>query len=390
MGNVRRDKGDGSIFQLKDGTWIAQLKHGKKANGKPNIKKFTGKKESEVKKKLKEFKESLIKNEYRQIKKMSVKEYMEKWMNDVQSNKLKPKTYDTKEATVNFQVYPYIGDLQINNLSADDIQKMINAVKDKGYSYSTIKKAYNAVNGCFRLGMIKGDIFKNPCIGVELPENKKIDYSKEIVIFDDEQIKRICEESVFKYGNGKQMYRLGHAIILLLYTGMRIAELLGLKWEDVDFEKKTISILNSVVMIRDRSEDAKTKYKLLEQKSTKTKSGDRIIPLNKKALDALQEIKKVNSNTKFVMSTSSGKIMFPRGVDRMFRNIQTRCNIDIDLQCGVHALRHTFASMLFKKGVDVKIVSELLGHADVATTYNMYIHLIKEQKQQAVVLMDEL
>jgi len=64
---------------LKDGTWVSELKYGKKANGKPNVKRFTGKTEVEVKKKLKQFKESLIKNDYKQIKKMSVKEYMENW-----------------------------------------------------------------------------------------------------------------------------------------------------------------------------------------------------------------------------------------------------------------------------------------------------------------------
>ena len=79
--------------------------------------------------------------------------------------------------------------------------------------------------------------------------------------------------------------------------------------------------------------------------------------------------------------------MIPRNIDRMLRNILTKCNIK---PCGVHALRHTYASMLFKKGVDVKTVSELLGHADVSITYNTYIHLIKEQKQQAVTLLDEL
>jgi integrase len=236
--------------------------------------------------------------------------------------------------------------------------------------------------------MIKGDVIKNPCIGAELPENKKVDYTKEITFFNEEEAEAICRESLFRYGNGKMMYRLGHAIIVLMYTGMRISELLGLKWEDIDFEKKEMTIFNSVVLVKDRSKNAKTVYKLLEQNSTKTRSGDRVIPLSKKALEALQEIKKINPNTKYVMSTASGKIMYHRGVDRMFRNIQTRCKFKT--ASGVHSLRHTFASMLFRKGVDVKIVSELLGHADVATTYNMYIHLIKEQKQEAVVLLDEL
>lgn len=72
------------------------------------------------------------------------------------------------------------------------------------------------------------------------------------------------------------------------------------------------------------------------------------------------------------MSTENNNIMNPRNLDRMFRNILTRCNIK---PCGVHALKYTFASLLFKKGIDVKAVSELLGHADVKVMYNTYIHL---------------
>jgi len=185
------------------------------------------------------------------------------------------------------------------------------------------------------------------------------------------------------------MYRLGHAIIVLLYTGMRMGELLGLKWNNIDFQNNTLKITNSVVTIKNRSKSnkIKTKWIVLDQDSTKTKSGERIIYLNHKATEALQEIQKINPNSEYVMSTSNNKIYYPRNLDRMFRNILTRCNIE---PCGLHSLRHTFASMLFKKGVDVKTVSELLGHSDVSVTYNTYIHLIKEQKQQAVSLLDEL
>ena len=214
-----------------------------------------------------------------------------------------------------------------------------------------------------------------------------VNYSKEITFFDDVQVAAICEESISKYNNGKMIYRLGHSIILLLYTGMRVGELLGLKWNDIDWEKKTITISRSVVNVKDRSDNAKTIYRLLEQNSTKTGSSDRIIPIGQKTLAALQELKKINAGFEYVMSTSSNNLTNPRNMNRMFGNILSRCGIE---PCGVHTLRHTFASMLFKKGIDVKTVSELLGHADVKITYNTYIHLIKEQKQQAIALLDEL
>jgi len=379
----RRDKGDGSIFQRKDGTWQAKIKL-------PNMSKpkyIYGKTESEVKKKLKAFKYDAIKNDFNEIKKITVKNYMNNWLYNVKINELKPKSLDIKENILQNQIYPYIGDIQIGSLKNTDIQQLINTLVAKEYSYSTIRKAYDNLNSCFKLGIIKGDIIKNPCAGVSPPTKLIVNYSKEITFFNDEQIEAICKESVFQYGNKKKMYRLGHSIIVLLYTGMRRGELLGLKWKDIDFDNRTAKISNSVVSVRNRSDAAETKYVLIEQNSTKTTSGDRIIPLNQKAVDALQEIRKINADSEYVMSNGNGNIINPRNFDRMFRNILERCGIE---PCGVHALRHTFASMLFKKGVDVKTVSELLGHADVKITYNTYIHLIKEQKQQAVALLDEL
>jgi len=229
----------------------------------------------------------------------------------------------------------------------------MNNLVSKDYSYSTIRKAYDAINSCFKLGIIKGDILKNPCVGVSPPTKLIVNYSKEIRFFNDTEIEAICRESVSQYGNKKMVYRLGHAILVLLYTGMRISELLGLKWNDIDFENKKITITRSVVQVKDRSVNAPKIYKTLEQNSTKTNSSDRIIPIGQKALEALQELRKINTKSEYVMSSSNNNIMNPRNMNRMFGNILTRCNIE---PCGVHALRHTFASMLFKKGVDVKTV----------------------------------
>lgn len=386
--NTRRDKGEGSIYQRKDGLWIAAYHIGKKPNGKPDIKYLSGKTETEVKKKFKAFKTDFAKNNYQdqEITRITVKEYMDKWMYETQINLLKPKTFDRKEMTLKNQIYPNIGNMQIDKLKADDVQSLINNLLRDGLSYSTIKKVYDAINACFTQGQLKNPNLKNPCLGVTLPQNVKKETS-DIQFFNEEEIEKICNESIRKYNNGKYVYRLGYAIILLLYTGLRIGECLDLKWSDVDFENKTIKIDSNMVLIKNRDQNITQKYVLKAQNSTKTKAGHRIIPLSQKALDALENLQKLNGDEEYILSNSNGNVINPRNFDRMFRNILTQCNIRL---CGVHILRHTFASMLFKKGIDAKIVSELLGHSDVTITYNTYIHLIKEQKQYAIGLLDEL
>ena len=135
--------------------------------------------------------------------------------------------------------------------------------------------------------------------------------------------------------------------------------MLGLKWENVNFADKTIKISSSVVQVKNRSETAKTNYELIEQDSTKTISGDRIIYINQKAVEALREIQKINSDVEYVMSNANKNITNPRNIDRMFRNILARCDIE---PCGVHTLRHTAATNMHQLTGDFYTVGEILGH----------------------------
>jgi len=391
MAGKKRDYGEGTVFQRSDGRWVVRYKP---EGSTKKIEKYA-KTESEGKKILRELKKDVIRNDYKEIQKISVRTFMDDWLYNIKAIELKPKSFDALECTVINQVYKNIGDIQINAITADDVQAMINKLvaeeyeysttEKKHYTYSTIKKAYNAINACFKFGIIKGKVSKNPCVGVVLPKNLKRKVS-DIRFFEQAEIDLICKESIACYKNGRQIYRLGYAIILLLSTGMRIAELLGLKWSNVNFDNKTIKVTNTIVLTKNRDKKTSKKYVKLEQDSTKTDSSDRIIDLNDTAINALQEIFKINGNQAHVMATESGKVIGAKNIDRMLRNILVKCNIE---PCGVHALRHSYASMLFRNGVDAKTVSELLGHADVAFTYNVYIHLIKEQKRQAAAVIDK-
>jgi integrase len=380
----RRDKGDGSLFQRADGKWVAQLRIGTKENGKPKLKSFVNDTRQEAKKRLDEYKKAIIKNDYREIKKRTVRDYMDDWLYN--TLKLKGKSLDIKELSLRNHVYPYIGDMQIASLGANDIQRMVNALIDKEYSYSTIKKAYDAVNQCFKLALIKEEIHKNPCLGVVLPKNTK-KKAEAIRFFNDAEIELIKSECVSKHKNGASKYRLGYGVVLLLYTGMRIGEAIPLSWEKVDFANKRIFIDCNAVEIVDRSPNAKTKTRIEVQDTPKTEASIRHINLGKTAIEALEELKKLNGGHKYVLANSNGGLLQYRNFNRMLESILERCNIE---PCGSHTCRHTFASMLIRKGVDIKVVSELLGHADVSTTYNIYVHLINEQKQQAIEMLDEL
>lgn len=389
MAQNKREHGQGTIYLRKDGRWYGAVQNGYNENGRPKMVTVYGKTEAEAKRKLKEKIKLINSNglilQNSTIKNVTVEEYCTNWLENVKINELKPSSYDRKETSLANQVFPFIGMLQLSQLSIDNVQEMINQLRQSGLSYSSIKKAYEAINECCKYAVIRGDLSKNPCEGVTLPKNLKRQ-DGDIKFYTEEQIELLLKQSTVKYSNGKYKYRLGYGIQFLLYTGLRIGEALALTWEDVDFDNKIIKVNKNLKQVKNRDKDAQASYKIIIQNSTKTNSGHRIVPLNNKSIEALNHIKEVTGQYKYVFSTETGNNVYGRAYDTMFRKIQANCNFENIY--GVHALRHTFASLLFKRGVDVKTVSEILGHKDVSVTYNTYIHLIQEQKANAMSLLD--
>ena len=144
-------------------------------------------------------------------------------------------------------------------------------------------------------------------------------------------------------------------------------------------QKNSILVKN-----RDTSGDVIGGYSLQVQESPKTISGNRIIPLNKTAEDALYALRSDN-DTPYVIVNSKGKPVLPSNFERSFHRILQTCELG---NHGVHTLRHTFASRLFAKGVDVKVISKLLGHSSAKITYDTYIHLMPQEIAHVTAVLD--
>ncbi|MCX4376917.1 MAG: tyrosine-type recombinase/integrase [Lachnospiraceae bacterium] len=368
------------IKQRKDGYFEVKI------TVAPNVRKSVyGATKADVRKKARELREEAVRFDISNIRKMTVSSYMTNWLTEVKKPGLKPGSYDRIEQSLQYQIFPHIGHIKINALTANDVQKMLNAILSEK-SYSTVKKAYNNLNACMELGVQRGEILKNPVKGVKLPSSKTKE-KKEITAYSPEEIKAITEEAVRTYSNGVPVYRYGYLIILILNTGMREGEPLYLKWKDVDLEKRRIYIHGNVTEVKNRDGAAESKYIAIEQETPKTDKSNRYIPLNDNALEALVKLRTIIRDEKRVIATKNHTILSPRKVYRTMENILARCNIT-DKTNLVHALRHTFATTLIRNGVDIKAVSEILGHEDVSTTLKIYHHTIDEQKQSAVMTLN--
>lgn len=168
----------------------------------------------------------------------------------------------------------------------------------------------------------------------------------------------IEEESARKYSTGTNVYPYGQAFILDANTGMRVGELIGLKIEDVDLENRIIHIRRNIQSVKKRDKDGKpVKGKEIVQNSTKTYSGKRDLSLNDGALRAVQELMDRNVQSEYLICGKDGNVLPPERIERTFYRVLRNAGIK---QTGMHSLRHTFASRLFAKNVDVKTISKLL------------------------------
>lgn len=332
-------------------------------------------------------KSSAVKNEDT----ITVEEYFIMWLRDTQKNKLEPSSYMRKENTVKYQVIPHIGNIPINSVEVSDVQDMINSLNDYGYSFSTIKKAYDVTNELFKYYRVITKTYFNPCEGVSLPDSKRKPIAVTRFLLKDE-IAKFEEVATSKYKNGKPVFRMGYAAVLLMYTGMREGELCSLKWNDVDFENRSISIYSTASKIKNDIIDTQSPYlyQVMVKDKNKTQSSKRIIPMNDKAFMCLTELHKITGEEKYVCISQNHRLYYPEKIGVFVCKIARRAGIiDMDETCGAHILRHTFASMLFRNGCDVKVISEILGHSSTKITEEIYIHLIQEQKAKAMQKIDD-
>lgn len=383
MAEKRRKNGDGVLIKNPSGSFSIRKRY--QIGDKITRKCFTGKTQSEAKKKMQQFENEHRLNPNYNYNQEILCNYMENWAKLYKSKSVKATTYDTIDATIS-RIKKYdIAFYQLNQLNSDKFQYFFHQLVEDKYSLETIKKTYNHINACLKKAESKGDINKNPLSDVELPsEENVLTKSKNIQIFDDDDIKKIYLEAYRTSSNGKYKYQHGAAIVFMLYTGLRIGECIGLKWENVDMDKKCIYVDTTVSIVKDR-ENGGYKENI---STTKTKKSTRTVPLSNKAIEALEIAKQQNTTPSIVFQSETGTRINARNVSRCLESILTNAGTKLE-QAGLHALRHTFASKLIRKKVDIKIISELLGHKKVSTTYDIYAHLIEGETQMAISVLDE-
>ncbi len=356
-------------------------------------KSFYGTTKAEVKQKAKEYLQK-IENGYREPKKITLNEYILYWLTTYKLNKIEPSSYTRLYRVFECQIHDTIGKKMIGNITTVDIQKLIDEYanpkdkKVKPLALSGLKKIVHLLRPCFAMAVKENIISSNPCDDVILPsESYIIVETKRQYSLTEFEISKIKEIALQKYKNGEYKCRNGLILLILLNLGLRSGEMLALEWSDIDIDKKIVSINKTIQCgIRDFEEKSETVMYSRVKKSTKTKSGIRILKLNDTVVFYLKELKEYDKRNNivstFVCCTSDGKISSHRNLQKSLDNIIK--NTPIDKRVTLHTLRHTFGSTLIRNGIGIEVISKLMGHANITITYNKYIHSIQEEEAKAM------
>lgn len=286
------------------------------------------------------------------------------WMTNYKQKSVKPATYDRLETSYMLMSKYYIFYEKAENLTTDKIQRYINQLAEDGYSLSTIKKQYHLISAFISYANVNGIIFRPLHKGVNLPSRSSIHSENRSVeaYTQYEQTKLYSVLSTLE----KPAYA---AAILMMETGMRIGEVLALSWSDIDWNRRAVRINKTVVRLGNHNKE-------YVQNEPKSYSSIRTVPLSARAYDLLREIQ---DDSWYVIHDEFGRILSYEAVRWQITQACKKANVKYR---GQHVFRHTFATNCYNRGCDVKILSKLLGHADVSVTYNTYIHLFGDALEE--------
>lgn len=372
-----------------EGTWGkktikgSEYKYFRNSDGKY----FYGKTEKEIKQKIKDYIDSqdknLISND--QILYDYVLCHLK-----TRRLQLSDTTYDAYEDAVDNMLKNYtIGNMSISSITERNLRDYVEELSKK-YSRASIEKMYKILNPALQYAVEHHHIEKNYLDNIKIPSEDNVAVKKKTVPFIiEDDLKKLYTESNrinakgYCYGGkiGEPTYGSNaKAVMLIAYTGLRVSELKGLKWENVDIKNKVMHIQNAVVRVKNHNDNIQTKYSY-KMKGTKSKSSERDIPLSNTALEMIDYFDKLHPNhkdTDLVVLNKNVKSPIPRNIQTTLDAMLVRSGCSIS-HCGLHGLRHSFGAILLCHKVDIKIVSKLLGHKDITTTYNIYIDFTKEQ-----------
>lgn len=308
---------------------------------------------------------------------MTTNELMTAWLDRCERERVKPRTYSRYKGLIIQHILPELGDTQIDDLGRRQISEFLTAhqtdgnLRGEALSATSTNLMLTVLNAAFTYAFDMDLLPANPCDRIRRVPGPP----SRVEAFTREEQRRL--EEAIAVSEDRRLF----GIRLCLYTGLRIGELLGLEWQDVDMEKGILHIGKTVY----REKNAAGEWQLFVDRP-KTAASERMVPLPGYLAENLR-IYRGGTRSEFVIENKKAERMSIRSYQYLFERLTEKAGVR---KLNFHALRHTFATRALECGMDIKTLSELMGHKNATITLNRYAHSMMDTKIAAMNKLEKL
>lgn len=371
----KRGQGEGSIYKRKDGRWTAVVNLGYQ-DGKLKRKSFYGKTREEVQGKLIAALNDVQKGIPIPTERQTLKQFLERWLTDCVKPSVRPTTYVSYELQVRLHIVPMLGKYRLEKLTPQHVQTFLKDRLESGLAANTLKHCLSILRMALGQAQRWGLLGRNVAALVDSPRAERHEFEP------------LTPKQAREFLQAAQDDKFGMLFTVAIATGLRRGELLGLRWVDIDFENGTLRVNRSLQRVQGK----------LVFQEPKTMKSRRVVPLPDLLVVKLREHRTRQLERKLaagpnwqdnglVFPSRLGTPMEPRNVKRHLDPLLVKAGLP---PCRVHDLRHICASLLLEQGVQLKVVSEILGHTQLSITADLYTHVLPAVKVGAMDKMNSI
>lgn len=382
---ARRTKGEGSLYQAADKSWVFQYR----VDGQRKTKRFKKKADAKA------FQEALTAQMTgeqpvpgQSVEVITLGEWMDRWLESYAKPTVKLSTYCSYEQYIRSHIKPQIGMLYMNRLRVDDLQDFFNERRQNGnvkgpggLSSKTLTNMRNLLHLALDQAVKNKLMKENPIEGVRLPKNVQ----RKMRVLSREEQDRLIRAA------RQAPEPAAFGVIFDLFTGLRLGELCGLRWQNVDMEQGTFQVCETRNRLPNHDDSIAASTTVKTVSSTKTDHSRRTVYLLDELFQDLKYYKEIQESIAaeypdynqegYVFCQENGQPYEPRTYQDLFKRCVRQAGIR---DTNFHALRHTFATRSLERGMDVVTLSRLLGHANPSITMDKYGHALDDHKPSSI------